>query len=352
MAKTTVSDDPTDVAAPMGVDEPGHTDGGDSAPTVRNGRGRRGLTRELIAVAVGVCVLIVICSLVLSGNEASTTAGSSEHLVAEIPAPRGPKTPVESLAAPVLAPQRPQATPTAAVSAYLSAEINLDFDASFALLDEADRAKVGDVTAWAAQQPDRPTYRTFSVLSTSATGVVTTTVDLVPRLDEAIGFVPATAQVGWVTTASAAGYTVAASKAAVTPILPADAGSVTTAISWANDIANGVAPGDVQYDGSLLGQPELVEQLATLGAGSGSSAGSGNAAGSGSSAGSGSTAVFSSVGSPISIEDWPAATTVTNAFGAGAFDWARVVSLQGPKNLDVVLAPLGDRWQVVGVIAT
>ena len=51
------------------------------------------------------------------------------------------------------------------------------------------------------------------------------------------------------------------------------------------------------------------------------------------------------------LRDWPSAAVVTNAFGPAAAQWARVVSLDGPLPLDVVTAPMGDRWLVVGVVA-
>jgi hypothetical protein len=38
-----------------------------------------------------------------------------------------------------------------------------------------------------------------------------------------------------------------------------------------------------------------------------------------------------------------------DAFGSASFDWARVVSLSAPTPMDVIAAPVGDRWLVVGV---
>jgi hypothetical protein len=38
------------------------------------------------------------------------------------------------------------------------------------------------------------------------------------------------------------------------------------------------------------------------------------------------------------------------AFGSAVHDWARVVRLDAPVRMDVVVAPVGERWLVVGVL--
>ena len=86
---------------------------------------------------------------------------------------------------------------------------------------------------------------------------------------------------------------------------------------------------DLQYDGSLLGQPGVPRQLRRAKT----------------------TGTFQAA-APRSIDDWQYASTVVNALGPESVEWTRVVSLTGPAPLDVVVAPLGDEWRVVGVVAT
>jgi hypothetical protein len=38
------------------------------------------------------------------------------------------------------------------------------------------------------------------------------------------------------------------------------------------------------------------------------------------------------------------------AFGSAVHDWARVVTVDAPARLHVVVAPLGERWLVIGVL--
>jgi CBS domain-containing protein len=60
-------------------------------------------------------------------------------------------------------------------------------------------------------------------------------------------------------------------------------------------------------------------------------------------------AVVSGVGDFYSLDD---PQPLLDAFGSASYDWARVVSLSAPAPMDVIAAPFGDRWLVVGVAPT
>ena len=83
----------------------------------------------------------------------------------------------------------------------------------------------------------------------------------------------------------------------------------------------------VGYVGSLLGQPELADELAKE------------------------DGTFIP-GTVIELDRWATPEIVTNAFGPEAANWARVVGVTGPVDFDAVVVPFGDEWVVVGVVAT
>ncbi len=57
-------------------------------------------------------------------------------------------------------------------------------------------------------------------------------------------------------------------------------------------------------------------------------------------------------GEPLSLDRAAGTEPVLAAFGPEASIWARVVRVSGPIDLDVITAPLGDEWVVVGVVQT
>ena len=40
---------------------------------------------------------------------------------------------------------------------------------------------------------------------------------------------------------------------------------------------------------------------------------------------------------------------ILDSFGSSSYDWARVVTLTAPQPMDVIAAPFGDKWMVVGI---
>ena len=52
---------------------------------------------------------------------------------------------------------------------------------------------------------------------------------------------------------------------------------------------------------------------------------------------------------PVTLDTVVGVEPVLAAFGPEASVWARVVTVQAPRHLDVVTAPVGDEWVVIGV---
>jgi hypothetical protein len=55
-------------------------------------------------------------------------------------------------------------------------------------------------------------------------------------------------------------------------------------------------------------------------------------------------------GAAEDLERFRDPTLVLNAFGADAATFVRVVPVDGPVPIQVALAPLGQDWEVIGVI--
>ena len=55
------------------------------------------------------------------------------------------------------------------------------------------------------------------------------------------------------------------------------------------------------------------------------------------------------VGAPTDLLDDAGVSAVTAAFGPDVYAWARVVPVTAPERLELVLAPVGERWLVIGI---
>ncbi len=280
------------------------------------GTGLRRLRAVTVALVLG-AVAVAGCS---KGDDATAAPA-----VPTIPAPSGAN--AATAFGEELPPPDARTSPTEAVNAYLDAELRRDLGASFAVLSSDDRAAIGGVEPWIARHAQLPEYTGFEVEGESSDGAVTATVTATPRLDEVVGYIPASARVVFPTVNENDGWTVALSGILVEPVLPSDSAAISTAEDWVRAATDGAATTPFEYDGNLLGQPEVVGALGQFDEGS------------------------FAAGAVTPIDDWPHATVISNAFGPNARKWTRVVPVNSPAPLDVVTAPLGDEWRVVGVVA-
>jgi hypothetical protein len=213
-------------------------------------------------------------------------------------------------------------TPTAAVDGLLDALVHGNAARSFSLLAAADRAAYGPVGRWADELGQLPQYRSYRLAGADGQ-TVTTEVTTVPRLDEVVGYVPSRARVTWTTTAEGGGYRVAFSSTTTAPDLPSAVAATSAAQAWV-EARQRCQPGPT-YAGNLLGQPVLAQALChTTGA--------------------------HRAQAPQALETFRNPSVLLNAFGAEAPSFVRVVPVDGIRPLGVAVAPLGDRWEVVGVM--
>ena len=162
----------------------------------------------------------------------------------------------EPAAAPLASPAR--SDPATAVRNLLDALIARDANRSYGLLAAADRATVGTAASWGERLPSLPRYLTYTVTSRDGRAV-TTDVAIEPRLDEVVGYVPARAQVTWVTETEDGGYRVSFAESTTGPCCRPDDAARSAAEAWVTDQQQ-CRPGP-SYDGNLLGQPTLADAL-------------------------------------------------------------------------------------------
>jgi hypothetical protein len=216
----------------------------------------------------------------------------------------------------------PASTPQDAVTGLLEALVAQDADRSYSLLSAYDRAAAGSLASWRDRLAVLPQVVDFHVTG-SGPADVTTDVVFEPRLDEVGGFVPEQARATWTTVEEDGGHRVAYADSTFEPVLPSDAAATQAAQRWVTE-QQACREGET-YAGSLLGQPTLTDALC------------------------GSAGMFRA-GAAEDLERFRDPTLVLNAFGADAATFVRVVPVDGPVPVQVALAPLGQDWEVIGVI--
>ena len=259
----------------------------------------------------------VVAGRVFAGGSAPKRA---DHAPA-VPAALDAATPVALPAA--TSPVGPAATTgQAAVEQFLRGRIDHDPIASFSSLSAADRGRIGTVDSWRDNNDGLPEYRSYTPARVTTDGHVIEAVELVPKLDEVNGYVPAHAIATFATVAEDGGFRVDLAHTTLEPVAADDAGIAPAAAAW---LAARVACSPAnEADANLVGRPEVAAALC----------------------GATAPATF---GSPKPVSG-PLGDSVKTAFGPDATRWAKAVDLDGPGRMTIALGPLGDTWVVVGMI--
>jgi hypothetical protein len=281
-----------------------------------------GRSLALLAGGVALGLGVAVGASALTGSENTPTTfgrsatGDSASLldadrVAEV---QGPRTRADS--------------PQAAVEQFLAAEAASDHDASFALLADDVRLEYGTAEAWAADHPDALPPVTGFALDGETTGgggraEVPTVTTYRSSLDPVVGLVPARARTRWVAVEEDGGWAVDVAATTQETVLPPEGDAVKAVQAWAEEQQRCGAP--EQYEGGLRGRSDLAAALC----------------------GAKGALRATEVG-PLSEIDAP---PLQNSFGAEAVSWARTVALEGPVPLRAVVAPVDDRWLVIGMLA-
>lgn len=218
----------------------------------------------------------------------------------------------------------PAASPTDAVGQFLAAEASGDFAASYSVLTEDQRSQYGSAAAWTNAHADFLPVTGYEIVGERGDRV-STEVEYRSSLDEVVGLVPARASVEWVVVQEPGGWLVDFDASSVEPLYPDDADAPAAVSEWAQ--AHQECSEPEQYDGALVATADLRRAAETL---------------------CDSTARIAT-GDAEALDEFDASPFVS-AFGTDAISWARAVPLRGPAELTVVVAPVDDRWLVVGLL--
>jgi hypothetical protein len=289
----------------------------------------RDTTVVLLAVALGFGLALVPRLLNHSGGDdsASPTKANPRVQLSTLSDARVAKPLPQAAADPasVEAPAPAAPSPVAAVTGFLDAEVARNFGGSYGNLSAADRLRAASHTEWADLHAQLPTITGFTLGETrSAPGraEVDAKVELQPGLDAIVGLVPAHADAAWIVVAEDGGWRVDFESSELVPAYPPDIGAIDAARSWVS--ARSHCRRAPQSRDGLLGSPALAAGLCGAGG-------------------------PVRVGTPAALHAAVGVEPFVAAFGAEVFGWARAVAVHSPAPMTVVLAPIGDRWVVIGV---
>jgi hypothetical protein len=223
-------------------------------------------------------------------------------------------------------PAPPANTPVAAVTGFLDAEAAGDFASSYASLSGPDRLRAGSHGEWTTLHAQLPTIRGFTLGETRTApdrAEIAAEMEFQPGLDTIVGLVPARAKATWIAVAEDGGWRVDFDNSTLVPEYPPDAAAVDAATSWVS--ARAQCRRAPQYRDGLLGVTAVAADLC-------------GARGQ------------VRVGTAAPLRAGTGVEPFVAAFGPDVFTWARAVSVESPAPMSVVLAPIGDRWVVIGVL--
>lgn len=222
-------------------------------------------------------------------------------------------------------------TPRAAVEQFLAAEADGRDADGWALLDGPSRMAIGSVASWVAAQPDRlqPTSFTVQGEQPSSDGVdVDVTVTHRPTLDAFAGLVPGRTHQRLHTVPVPGGWQVDADPVEIDPLYPADAAAPAAVGQWLDELTacDTRAAARLEAGADVVGSPYYLQrpcaEKGTWRAGR-------------------VTRISGGVGEPL-----------VNEFGPDVDQWGRLVEIVGPKTrFYAAMAPIGDAWRVMGVLA-
>ncbi len=216
----------------------------------------------------------------------------------------------------------------AALSGFLAAEVEADYEASFGFLSEADRQAYGSPAGWVSAHASTLApildFQLDEVADDPERAAITARITFEPGLDQVVGLTPGQADVTWtVVLGTDEGWGIALEESSVAPIYPDESGATPAAQQWV-DARQACTDPPNERDG-LVGVPALADDLCDA-------------------------ADVSAPSDPAALDEL-AVTPVATAYGPEAASAARVLRIEGTVELGVVLVPIGDQWTVIGVVA-
>lgn len=283
--------------------------------------------RKIAIIVLGLGVGAAAGKLsVLDGREGGASPYDEERSVASLELPGATTDRDDTPTAATTTPAAPAAaTPSEAVDRFLRAELAGDFAASFGLLAADDRAAFANPAVWERQHGVLPTLVDYAITGTRDEHV---DADLmfVPALDPTLGLVAGRARATFTVAAEGGGWRVVYAATEIAQQFADDSGIVPAAERWLDARRACTTPGN-EWSGGLLGDgaPAIADALCD--------------------------AAAARVGVSGPPADRPELEPFLATFGPDAAVWARAVDVRaGGHRFELVLAPVGEQWLVVGAI--
>ena len=219
-------------------------------------------------------------------------------------------------------------TPDAVVASFTAAEAAEAYDLSLPLLAASDRAEAGELDGWTDRHAELWPIAGAEITDVSGddtSATVTTRLRYHSRLDETIGLVPARAEGRWRVVREEGHWRIALADLEVRADVPDDRAAVDAAKAWSAAKQRCSATADQEYAGGLVGFPTVADALC------------------------GDPGELRT-GAPQRLSEGPDADAFVAAFGPQVLTWSRVVAVDAPVVFRAVLAPVGDRWIVAGLL--
>lgn len=219
----------------------------------------------------------------------------------------------------------PKASPADAARALLEAEQVGDHDASFLLLSPEARKTHANAADWARRRQELPAITKFEIEREDDERVIVL-VEHQPGLDPFIGLSPARERQTWTARRVEGGWLLDA-EPQIEMLLPPTATAKEAAVAWATALQ--------RCDETAARRLQVVSTLFGL-----SDAPSGLCRNPGAIAAE----------APGRLPPGPASQELVAQYGTEVFDWATAVPITAPvRPFHLVLAPIGDTWQVLGL---
>lgn len=219
-------------------------------------------------------------------------------------------------------------TPALAVEGFLLEESLGAFERSYGFLSEADREEFSSPAAWIAGHADLLPLTGY-VITDVGEGDDEVAVEAVTTyrasLDPVIGLTPGRARSRWTAVAEDGEWRVHLAGSTLDAVYPAEEDVAGVVRAWAEARQACQTPAPGEYAGGLDGLPTLAAQLC-------------DAEGE------------LELSEPTLLSDGFDTTSLLAAYGPEVYGWARVVVIRSPVEMGVVAAPIGDQWQVMGIV--
>jgi hypothetical protein len=229
-----------------------------------------------------------------------------------------------------IAPAAPD--PRTAVRRFIDGEIERNDRLSYGQLSVADRVAYPSVSDWTLHEAQSAQLTGATILALSQHGnaaAVRVALQQKPSLDEIQGLVTSRANAVFQVVREDGGWRVLLASSTIASEYPSASAASVAALTWVRDRQHCASGTAVQWRSDLYGDGADFTASKLC-----------NASGT------------PSLGSPRALDDSDQSAPLLAAFGPDVELWARVVPLRAPVQADLVLAPVGERWLVVGLLSS